>query len=165
MATSSHNYEREDPRWNGGRVSNGERDSSRNSGDNLTDSTTRYDHPEEYSATFRIPVDSLALPADGVLLVTCRLHVRTPAPTEAVVVISVPGKEEKEVWQGYPVFPQVRAFDVWSPVTVHALIEAGQMSPGAALTVYLWNLNRDDIYIDDWEIILAAIQSPTSVVE
>lgn len=164
LATSSHHYEREDPRWNGGRVILREEDSSQNSDVGPLASGTWCDHPEEYSATFRIPVDSLDLPADGVLLVTCRLHVRTTAPTGAVVVVSVPGKE-KEIWQGFPVFPQVRAFDVWSPVTVHALTEAREMAPEAALTVYLWNLKNEDIYIDDWEIILAAIQSPTSAVE
>ena len=159
VASFRHDYEKEEFPWNGGRVITAEAEGAPAYGGN------HYDHPEEYSATFRIPVDSLDISAGEILLVTCRLQLFTRDRTEASVVVSAPGKEGKELWQGFSLFPQVRAFNVWSPVTVHALLETGEMAPEAELAVYLWNLKRDDIYIDDWEVILAAIQSPVSEVE
>lgn len=159
VASFRHDYEKEEFPWNGGRVITAEAEGAPAYGGN------HYDHPEEFSATFRIPVDSLDISAGEILLVTCRLQLFTRDRTEASVVVSAPGKEGKELWQGFSLFPQVRAFNVWSPVTVHALLETGEMAPEAELAVYLWNLKRDDIYIDDWEVILAAIQSPVSEVE
>lgn len=145
-ATCHHGFEEEHPQWSGGRVVTPEVGAA---------SGMYCDAPEEYSATFRIAADSLQLTPGGHLLVTCRLQFNTPARTEAVVVISAPSTGEKELWEGIPLFPQVRAFGTWRPVVVHTLLESDLILPGSEVSVYLWNLKKETIYADDWEITLS----------
>jgi hypothetical protein len=145
-ATCHHGFEKEHPQWSGGRVVTPEVGAA---------SGMYCDAPEEYSATFRIAADSLQLTPGGHLLVTCRLQFNTPARTEAVLVISAPSTGEKELWEGIPLFPQVRAFGTWQPVVVHTLLETDLILPGSEVSVYLWNLKKETIYADDWEITLS----------
>jgi len=152
-AAFHYDFEKEHPLWSGGRVGTPEEGAA---------SGTRCDIPDEYSATFRIATDTLKLTPGCHLLVTCRFQFRTPEKTEAVVVISAPSTDEKELWEGIPLFPQVRAFGTWSPMVFHTLLETNLISPGSEISLYIWNLKKEMIHIDDWEILLSDLPPPAT---
>ncbi len=114
--------------------------------------------PGEYSATFRISSDSLGIPLPERLLISCRLRFMTGSRTNASLVFSVGQNEGDDLWEAYPLFPQVKAFGSWSALSFHAVLDGTRIRPGSQISVYAWNPARDPIRTDDWEIVISALR-------
>lgn len=143
LASFTNDFEAPQPFWSGG---DGNIDST------LSVSGRFSSHPAEFSATLRIPSDSLQLSTFSHLLVSCRLQCLAMEKTDALVVVSVSENQGEELWEGTPVFPQIKSFAAWCPVTVRTILDTHKIKAGAAVVIYLWNPSHNAIYTDDWEI-------------
>ncbi len=114
--------------------------------------------PGEFSATFRCPSDSLGIPLPTHLLVSCRLQFMTASKTNASLVLSVDQNQGEDLWEAFPLFPQTKAFSVWSAVSIHTVIKGESIKPGSQISVYIWNPGRDEIRTDDWEITFSGLR-------
>ncbi len=116
----------------------------------------------EYSATFRIPTDSLSFSEFKQVLVSVRFYCMITDETDAAIVISVDNDTENLVWEAHPLFPQIKAFGNWNEISLHQVIPKDKTLPGSRFSAYIWNRSGDKIYTDDWEIVFKGIPESVS---
>jgi hypothetical protein len=143
LAAFANDFENPCLCWSPG---DGKNDSTRAAGGFISNRTG------EFSATFRFPADSLDLSTYDNLLITCRFQCMAMEKTDAVTVISAGGNQGNDLWEAYPVFPQIKSFGSWSTIIVHQIIPVKRIKAGSLIGIYVWNRSRNDIFIDDWEI-------------
>jgi hypothetical protein len=148
LAGFSHGFESDNPRWS---WADSKADTTTTAGGTFSD------HPGEFSSTFRVPADSLGLPGFDHLLVSCRLQFLTTKETTASLVVSLDNNQGDDLWESMPLFPMVRSFGTWSPVSFHTVVDINRIRPGSRFSIYIWNNSRDEIYDDDWEITFSAL--------
>lgn len=143
IASFENDFETPNPFWSAG---NGSIDST------LSVNGRFSSQPAEFSATLQIPSDSLQLSAFSHLLVSCQLQCLVMEKTDALVVVSVSENQEENLWDGTPVFPQIKSFAAWCPVTARTILDTHKIKAGAVVVIYLWNPSHNAIYTDDWKI-------------
>jgi hypothetical protein len=111
----------------------------------------------EYSATFRIPSDSLSFTGFNQIFVSVRFYCKVTDNTDAAIVISVENDTENLVWEANPLFPQIKIFGNWNEISLHQAIPKEKLIPGSRISVYIWNRSGDKIFTDDWEIVFKGI--------
>jgi hypothetical protein len=111
----------------------------------------------EYSATFRIPSDSLSFSGFNEILISIRFYCKITDKTDAAIVISVDNDTGNLVWEAYPLFPQIKVFGNWNEISLHQAIPKEKLIPGSRISVYIWNRSGDKIFTDDWEIVFKGI--------
>ncbi len=111
----------------------------------------------EYSATFRIPADSLSFLRFRLIQVSIRFYCMISDKTDAAIVISVDNDNGNLIWEANPLFPLIKAFGTWNEISLHQLITKDKLFGGSRVSVYIWNRSGDKIYTDDWEIVFSGI--------
>lgn len=150
------------PRWDtGARFSFGfERDTARFWNANPDRFDTNVSHTgdaservAEFSATLAIPLSALPFAEAKTLAVRSNAYGRISKLTYAQWVVAVEDVAESLFWDGTNVTSFFRVYEKWTPFEVRTIIQLPDSIPqGATLKVYLWNPDRDRIWLDNIEI-------------
>jgi hypothetical protein len=106
----------------------------------------------EYSATFKYLLDSLAVDSNSKILITVSVQCFFNAPTKAKLVISTDPIIGEGTWQAFDINKYIKAYGNWWPVEYETLIVPDEIKPGTVLKIYIYNPEKEDAYIDDFEI-------------
>jgi hypothetical protein len=111
----------------------------------------------EYSATFRVGLDTLGLSAYDILRVDASVQAITEAPTSASIVVTVSSGDSKVAWDSYPVNRPMKAYGFWWEITAEKELRMESLPPGAVLTVYVWNKDFDALHLDDFRVKIVGV--------
>lgn len=106
----------------------------------------------EYSATFEYSLDSLDLDTLSRLAVSCTLHCYFEDQTNSKLIISIEDRNGAYVWHGLEVNKFIKAYSNWWPVTHEITVDVKEIKPGSRLKVYLWNMDKQKAFVDNFEI-------------
>jgi len=106
----------------------------------------------EYSATFQYPVDSLDLSNSNGLLIRCNLYCYFEDETDSKLVVSIADDSGAYVWKAMALNKYIKAYSNWWPVEFEISIDHRELRKDSYLGIYLWNMSRDEAYIDNFEI-------------
>jgi 4-amino-4-deoxy-L-arabinose transferase-like glycosyltransferase len=112
----------------------------------------RSNRVREFSSTFEYPVDSLKSDNASQIIISCSLYCHLSERSEAKLVVSAEDASEAYFWQAQPIDRYVKAYGNWWLVKYEIAIEIKALKKNSKLKVYLWNINKRNIYIDDFEI-------------
>ncbi len=155
------------PRWDAGaRFSfDFERDTARfwNTNPDRFDTTVAHtgdvsERVGEFSATLAIPWSALPFAEAKKMAVRSKAYGRISDLTYAQWVVAVEGAGQSLFWEGANVTSFFRVYEKWTPFQVSTIIQLpDSIPPEASLKVYLWNPDRDRIWLDDVEITVAPL--------
>ncbi|MHA7111710.1 hypothetical protein ACRTDU_16380 [Sunxiuqinia elliptica] len=128
---------------------------SRNSQTAYTGSYSNQVH--EYSSTFKIGIKELNPPRTGQLLIQTGFKLHPKAEGSFLLVLSIEHEKESLLWKGIPLNKQIKYYGNWLPITLNEQIDLTEIPQDATLSIYLWNQNKADLLLDDFEIQLSAI--------
>ncbi len=106
----------------------------------------------EYSATFRLPIDSLQRMAGESLYVACQVFTRFEGSTTAEFVASVDDSSGVLLRKAVAANTFQSAFSNWWPVKMEFEIKPEQLGPEATLSIYLYNPDRQAAFTDDFSV-------------
>ena len=106
----------------------------------------------EYSATFKYPLDSLYLNNPDKIIITAGAQCFFTEPTTAKLIISTEPVSGKGIWKAFEINNFMKAYSNWWPVEFEIIIEANEIKSGTLLKIYIWNPEKDEAYIDNFEI-------------
>jgi hypothetical protein len=113
----------------------------------------------EYSATFKYPVDSLNITDSNSLLFRCNLYCYFEDETDSRIVVSIADDSGVYVWKALAINKYIKAYSNWWPVEFEVSIDNKELRKDSQLTIYLWNINSDNAYIDNFEIKILQIKN------
>jgi len=155
------------PRWDAGaRFSFGfERDTARfwNANPDRFDTTVAHtgdasERVGEFSATLAIPWSALPFAEAKKMAVRSKAYGRISDMTYAQWVVAVEDAGQSLFWEGTNVTSFFRIYEKWTPFQMRNIIQLpDSIPPEAILKVYLWNPDRDQIWLDDIEITVAPL--------
>lgn len=155
------------PRWDTGvRFSFGfERDTARfwNANPDRFDATVARagdasERVGEFSATLAIPLSALPFAEAKTMAVRSNAYGRISDMTNAQWVVAVEDAGQSLFWEGTNVTSFFRIYEKWTPFEVRTIVPLpDSIPPEATLKVYLWNPDRDHIWLDDIEITVAPL--------
>ncbi len=112
----------------------------------------------EFSATLTLPWSALPFAEAKKIAVRSKAYGRISDLTYAQWVIAVEDSGQSLFWEGSKVNPFFRVYEKWTPFEVRTIIPLpDSITPEATLKVYLWNPERDRIWLDDIEITVAPL--------
>jgi len=111
----------------------------------------------EYSSTFSIPMDSLKMKGLNKLYINSDFYCYFIDKTSAKIVVSVENEEGAYFWQGVEINKYIKAFSNWWPINFETEIKCNDIKPNSLLKVYVWNMDKDSAYIDNFEISIIEI--------
>jgi hypothetical protein len=106
----------------------------------------------EFSATFSVVTDSLPIDNFARIIIDCNLRFYVTGNTKSNVVISIENNEEAYIWKGLPIDKYVKAYSNWWPASFEITIEKKEIKSGSKLSVYVWNIEKETMYIDNFDI-------------
>ena len=106
----------------------------------------------EYSATFRYPLDSLKPDSAKNLYFQAELKTKFFDSTEAVLVFDIKSGDDSYFWKGFAVQKFQKTTNHWWTVKFDESIAYSAIKPNSVLSIYLWNVDQKETYIDDFKI-------------
>ncbi|RME94081.1 MAG: hypothetical protein D6772_15125 [Bacteroidetes bacterium] len=112
----------------------------------------------EYSATLRLPLDTLSLNPGTHLKLRMSAYCRFAAATQAQLVVELRQGPQTTHWQSRALQPQLHVAGHWWPVSYEVLLPAAQLAEARLLQVYIWNPGRQDGFLDNFSVDLSALR-------
>jgi hypothetical protein len=106
----------------------------------------------EYSETFKYLIDSLAVDSNSKILITAGVQCFVAEPTRAKLVVSTDPLVGKGTRKSFGINKYIKAYSNWWPVEFETLLEPDEIKSGTVLKINIYNPDKDDVYIDDFEI-------------
>ena len=113
----------------------------------------------KYSSTFKYSVDSLHITDSNSLLIQCNLYCYFEDETDSRIVVSIADDSGVYVWQALAINKYLKAYSSWWPVEFEVSIKNKELRKDSQLKVYLWNINNDIAYIDNFGIKIIQIKN------
>ncbi len=107
---------------------------------------------EEFSATFRLPLDSAIQLGVERIFIKCNLHFLCANKAGFSLVFVVENESGSQFWEGKNIDNEIRVLEKWNHTKFETVIDARKITPGSVLKVYVWNPQKGLAYIDDFEI-------------
>lgn len=111
----------------------------------------------EFSATFHQEMDSISLTDFDLLAIDAAVQALSKDVTSAVLVVSITAGDSTVFWEGHAVNKPMRAYGFWWNVAVRNEIPTRNIPAGAKLSVYVWNKERDLLFLDDFDVKLSGV--------
>ena len=109
-------------------------------------------HFNEFSATFNYPLDALGkIPAAGIRIAAKAL-LNVPSATQCKLVISIENPEGAYFWQAQDLAKFIKVYDNWWSVNFEVDLTKTALKPNSRLKVYLWNEDKGEAWVDDFEV-------------
>jgi hypothetical protein len=106
----------------------------------------------EYSATFNYPIDSLDVKGVNQLLISCNLQCYFEDRSNAKLVISIENDDGAYIWKAIEINKYLLSYSNWNQVVYEVMIDKKEIKENSRLKVYLWNVDKQKAFIDDFEI-------------
>ncbi|MDF1576602.1 MAG: glycosyltransferase family 39 protein [Bacteroidales bacterium] len=113
---------------------------------------TKANRLSEFSATFDYPLDSLVSAHPGDLLVQVRLFCFSEDQSSAKVIVSLENNSGSYVWEALEINRYLKAYSNWWPVSFEVPLSRTDMKTNSHLKVYLWNAEKQEVWIDNFGI-------------
>lgn len=114
---------------------------------------------KEYSSTFQCPMDSLLLNKEDEIEITCNVQCYFEDRTDAKLVISLETPDGNYIWHAIDVNKYVKAYSNWWPLKAAFSLKGNEIKGGSLLKIYIWNINKKEAYIDNFEVNIAKIEN------
>ena len=112
----------------------------------------------EYSATLKIPIDTLQLESYATYLLEFKLDLYFEEPTEALIVASFENEESTVKWIGLGVNKQLKSYSNWWPVNHQVVVKRSEIEKAETLKLFLWNKDKKHCEIDNFELLISGIK-------
>ena len=112
---------------------------------------------DEFSAICNVPLDSLLSDSIQKLTVYSTLRIYAPSDAECSLVVSVESNGEQSFWQGFNLNKYVKSKGSWWPASCNLVIDRSAIHKGSKLRIYVWNNKKNEIYIDNFKVILSTL--------
>lgn len=112
---------------------------------------------DEFSPTFSYPLDSLAVKKFKYLIISGNLYCNIEQETSSKLIISVETKNSAYISQSMEINKYLKAYSNWWPVKFEVEINTNEIKKASFLKVYLWNIDRKKVYIDNFNIKIIGI--------
>ena len=114
----------------------------------------------EYSSTFEYPLDSLQWKGSHKLLVQCSLFCYTIDKTSTKIIVSLENSEDTYFWKAFEIDRYIKAYSNWWPVSFDVTIPKEDLRADSRLKVYVWNNDKQTVYIDNFGINIIDLPVP-----
>jgi hypothetical protein len=111
----------------------------------------------EFSSTFEYPLDSLQTMDIHGLLVQCSLYCYAEDRTSTKIIVSLENNEGAYFWEALGINRYLKAYSNWWPVTFDVTIPKKDLRSDSSLKVYVWNSDKQKVYIDNFGIRITGI--------
>ncbi len=109
----------------------------------------------EYSSSFEYELDSLDLDSVSQLSVMCSVYCCFFDKTNAKLVVSVENQDGAYIWYGLEINKFIKAYSNWWPVQHEVTVNKKDIKKDSWIKVYLWNMEKQKAFVDDFEITIA----------
>lgn len=106
----------------------------------------------EFSATFNYPLDSLGKIQTSGIRIAAKALLNVPNATRCKLVISIENSEGAYFWQALDLAKFIKVYDNWWPVNFEVEVAKTALKPNSRLKVYLWNEDKKEAWVDDFEV-------------
>lgn len=114
----------------------------------------------EYSSTFEYPLDSLTRDGSNNLLVQCSLFCYVGDKTSTKIIVSLENGEDAYFWKAFELDRYIKAYSNWWPVSIDVTIPKEDLRANSRLKVYVWNNDKQIVYIDNFGINIIDLPVP-----
>ncbi len=114
----------------------------------------------EYSSTFEYPLDSLHWEGSHKLLVQCSFFCYAIDKTSTKIIVSLENSEDTYFWKAFEIDRYIKAYSNWWPVSFDVTIPKEVLRGDSRLKVYVWNNDKQIVYIDNFGINITDIPVP-----
>jgi hypothetical protein len=111
----------------------------------------------EFSATFQQEMDSINLAEFDLLAIDAAVQGLSQDVTSAALVVSITAGDSTIFWRGNPLNKPMKAYGFWWTISMRDEIPVTAIPSGAKLSVYVWNKDRDVLFLDDFEVRLSGV--------
>lgn len=112
----------------------------------------------EYSATLKIPSETLQLESYATYLLEFKLDLYVEEPTEALIVASFENEAGTVKWIGLGVNKQLKSYSNWWPVNHQVVVKHSEIEKAETLKLFLWNKDKKHCEIDNFELLISGIK-------
>ena len=106
----------------------------------------------EFSATFNYPLDSLGQVQATGIRIAAKALLNVPSAAQSKLVISIENPDGAYFWQALDVIKFIKVYDNWWPVNYEVEVAKTALKPNSRLKVYLWNEDKKEGWVDDFEV-------------
>jgi len=114
----------------------------------------------EYSSTFEYPLDSLSGHGSYKLLVKCSLFCYVSDKTSSKIIVSLENGGDSYFWKAFEINRHIKAYSNWWPLSFNVTIPVEDLRADSRLKVYVWNNEKQTVYIDNFEINIIDLPEP-----
>lgn len=111
----------------------------------------------EFSSTFSYPLDSLPVKEFKYLIISCKLFCKVEQETSSKLIISVETKDSAYISQSMEINKYLKAYSNWWPANFEIEINKNEIKNASFLKVYLWNIDRRKMFIDNFSVKIIGI--------
>lgn len=106
----------------------------------------------EFSATFNYPLDSLGQVQATGIRIAAKALLNVPSATRCKLVISIENPDGAYFWQAQDLAKFIKVYDNWWLVNFEVDLAKAVLKPNSKLKVYLWNEDKGEAWVDDFEV-------------
>jgi hypothetical protein len=111
----------------------------------------------EFSSTFEYPLDSLQREDSHGLLVQCSLFCYAEDRTSTKIIVSLENSGDTYLWEALEINRYLKAYSNWWPLSFDVTIQHEDLRSDSSLKVYVWNSDKQKVYIDNFGIRITGI--------
>lgn len=112
----------------------------------------------EYSYTFQFPLDSMQLEKEDQLLIQFKFAFLENQNSNSKIVISLDEQDKPYLYESKSCDHYVKAYSIWNEAESTVLIKAIDIKPSSNLKIYVWNPEKKELYLDDFEVKLSLLR-------
>jgi len=111
----------------------------------------------EFSSTFEYPLDSFQTKDTHSLLIQCSLFCYAEDKTSTKIIVSLENNEGAYFWKALEINRYLKAYSNWWPLSFDVTIQQEDLKSDSSLKVYVWNSDKQKVYIDNFGIRITGI--------
>lgn len=112
----------------------------------------------EFSVCCTIPIDSLLTDSIKQIVVSPKLEILAVNSAECSLVITMETNGKQYFWKGFELSKYIKSKGSWWQSAVNEIIKREDIKANSVMKIYVWNNNKNEIYIDDWKIWIYSVE-------
>ena len=111
----------------------------------------------EFSPTFSVELKDFNLDSFESIYIYTSLYCNYDNSTNSKLAISLETKDGNYKWEGLEINKYLKAYSNWWKVSNTLLIHKNEIKQNSKLSIYLWNIDKKNAYIDNFEVKIIGI--------
>lgn len=111
----------------------------------------------EFSPTFSVELKDFNLDSFESIYIYTSLYCNYDNSTNSKLAISLETKDGNYKWEGLEINKYLKAYSNWWKVSSTLLIHKNEIKQNSKLSIYLWNIDKKNAYIDNFEVKIIGI--------